>query len=84
MSVTTDTHERLYFCIDNLINQIPPEMQNHPMAKIMSTMARESRKDIRRLPEEYIIAVARTIGEAFAWVADGSMEDVTGTPDASH
>lgn len=77
-------HTRLFWCLDQIISYIPPEMREHPMAKVMTTMAREGKKDIRRIPEEYILQMSRQIGEAFTWVADGSMDDIGRINDDSH
>jgi hypothetical protein len=79
-SATTDElapgHQRLFYCLDNIVNLIPEEMKDHPMAKIMVTMAREGKKDLRRMPEDYILKLSKMVGEAFTWVADGDMSDV--------
>lgn len=72
----TETHERLYFVIDQLQGMIPDELKGHPMAKMLTAFARESKKDIRHIPEEFIQGLAREVGKAFSWVADGKMSDV--------
>lgn len=75
-STESDTHKRLYYVIDNIVAMIPEEMQDSPMAKMLIVFAREGKKDIRKIPEEFIAALSRQIGESFTWVADGDMSDI--------
>lgn len=56
---------------------VPDEAKDHPMAKMLVVFAREGKKDIRRMPAEFIHNLSATIGEAFTWVADGDMSDLT-------
>lgn len=41
------------------------------MARMFLTVLRESKKDLRRVPEDFILALSRPIGLAFTWVAEG-------------
>jgi len=62
--------------MDHLQEMIPPEvLQGNPMATMLITFMREAKKDIRRLPVEFIETLSRTIGDAFTWVANGDIED---------
>lgn len=72
----TETHKRLFYVIDQLQGMIPAELRDHPMAKMLTVFARESKKDIRTIDEEFIRGLSREVGKAFAWVADGEMSDV--------
>lgn len=54
---------------------LPVEAQQNPMAQMMITFMREAKKDIRRLPEPFILTLSKTIGDAFSWVASGSLEE---------
>jgi hypothetical protein len=80
---STETHQRLEFVLDQILNTVPAEMRDHPMAKMLSVFCREGKKDIRRIPGPFIESLSRQIGEAFAWVADGSMSDLPSEPDIS-
>lgn len=62
--------------MDNIVDKIPPELRNEPLARLMVTFCREGKKDIKRLPEEFIQALAGQIGDAFIWVARGDYADV--------
>lgn len=75
-TVTTEGHKRLYHMLDQIVNMVPVEMNDHPMAKMLSAFVRESRKDLRRIPEEWITGLAAQLAEAFQWVAEGSMSDL--------
>lgn len=65
------THARIATVLDQLENMVPPEAQGNPMVKMFLTFLKEGKKDIRRMPEEFIVALSRPIGQAFTWVADG-------------
>lgn len=69
-------HTRLNYVLDKILELIPPEMHDHPMARMLITFTREGKKDIKRLPAEFIEQLCRPLGEAFVWVSDGSMNDL--------
>lgn len=50
---------------------MPHEAQDNPMVRMFLTFLREGKKDIRRMPEDFIINLSRPIGQAFTWVAEG-------------
>jgi hypothetical protein len=56
-------------------------MRDHPMAKMLQVFCREGKKDISRIPGPFIESLSRQIGQAFAWVADGSIEDLPQEPE---
>ncbi len=62
--------------LDQILDMIPDEMRDHPMAKMLNAFLREGKKDLRRIPAEYIVSLSKQLGEAFMWVAEGSMSDV--------
>jgi hypothetical protein len=74
------THARLDYVLDNLVEMVPPEAIENPMVKIFLTFIRESKKDLRRLPEEFILGLSQPIGRAFMWVAEGDNEIMAGNP----
>lgn len=47
------------------------------MARMFLTVLRESKKDLRRVPEDFILALSRPIGLAFTWVAEGDPDLMT-------
>ena len=53
------------------------------MAKMLKTFAHEGKKDLRRIPEEFIISLATEIGSAFTWVANGKMSDLNENQESS-
>jgi hypothetical protein len=55
---------------------IPAEARDHPMAKMFITIIREAKKDIKRFPEDQLVALAKNIGDALMWVAVGDMATV--------
>lgn len=57
---------------------VPPEALENPMVKLFITFIRESKKDLRRLPEEFILGLSQPIGRAFMWVAEGDNEIMEG------
>lgn len=75
----SETHQRVFYVLDQIINTIPDEMKDHPMAKMLSVFAREGKKDLKRIPAPFITSLAQEIGEAFLWVANGSMSDLDGS-----
>jgi len=64
--------------MDHLREMLPPEAMQHPMATMLLTFMREAKKDIRRLPPEYVRSLSKVIGEAFSWVASGEIEEPPG------
>jgi hypothetical protein len=83
-SGTTDTdtvHARLEYVLDQIMGLIPDEVSGHPMAKMLVAFTREGKKDIKRMPADFIIQLSKPIGEAFTWVAEGSMNDIEIQPD---
>lgn len=72
----SDTHLRVFHVLDRILDTIPDEARSHPMAKMIQTFAREGKKDLRRIPEDFIISLAQEIGTAFTWVAQGKMSDL--------
>lgn len=46
------------------------------MAKMLQTFASEGKKDLKRIPEEFIISLSEDLGNAFLWVAKGRMSDL--------
>lgn len=76
-----DTHLKLEYVLDQILETVPGEMRDHPMAKMLQVFCREGKKDIRRIPGPFIESLSRQIGEAFAWVADGDVNDIPGPPD---
>jgi hypothetical protein len=64
--------------MDHLQEMLPDEVRSNPMAQMLITFMREAKKDLRRLPEPFIESLSKTIGDAFSWVAEGSIEE---TPD---
>lgn len=80
MDTTEDTvHNRTYYVLDRMLKLIPDEAKEHPMAQMLTFFIREGKKDIRRIPEEFILNLSGQIGEAFMWVAQGSMNDLIET-----
>lgn len=71
------THARLSVVLDKLEEMVPPQAMENPMARMFLTILKESKKDLRRLPEEFILALAQPIGQAFTWVANGDPELMT-------
>ena len=67
----------------NILDTIPEQMRDHPMARMLKTFAREGMKDLKGIPEEFIQQLSREMGNAFLWVADGKMSDLdeTNVPD---
>jgi hypothetical protein len=62
--------------MDNLQEMLPPEIiQGNPMATMLITFMREAKKDIKRLPEPFILSLSQVIGDAFSWVAKGDLEE---------
>jgi hypothetical protein len=61
--------------MDHLQEMLPDEVKGNPMATMLITFMREAKKDIRRLPVPFIETLSRTIGDAFTWVADGSIDE---------
>ena len=72
----SDTHQRVFHVLDRILDTIPEEARSHPMAKMLGTFAREGKKDLRRIPEDFIISLSSEIGTAFTWVANGKMSDL--------
>lgn len=72
----SEIHKRLYYVLDQIIDTVPEQMKDHPMAKMLVVFAREGKKDLRRIPGEFIEGLSRQIGSAFQWVADGDMADI--------
>lgn len=72
----SDTHKRVEHVMTQIMETIPEQMRDHPMARMLQTFARESLKDLRRIPPEYIEQLAENISEAFMWVAKGQMSDL--------
>lgn len=62
--------------LDRVMMTIPEEARSHPMAKMLQTFAREGKKDLKRIPEEFIISLSEDLGNAFLWVAKGKMSDL--------
>lgn len=77
----SEAHQRLFFTLDRLVELIPPDAKDHPMAKLMTTFIRESKKDIKRFPEDKLVDLSRKVGEAFCWVADGDINDINAPED---
>jgi hypothetical protein len=83
-SLPTDTvsienspvHQRLFYVVDQLYETIPAEMRDHPMAKLLSVFIREGRKDLIRVPGDFVKGLSKQVGEAFMWVSDGDMADL--------
>ena len=73
------THARLDYVLDSLQNMVPPDASENPMVKMFITFLREAKKDLRRLPEEFILQLSRPIGQAFMWVAEGDNEIMAGS-----
>jgi len=65
------THARIDYVLNQLENLVPPEALSNPMVRMFLTFVKESKKDLRRMPEDFIISLSRPIGQAFSWVADG-------------
>src|SRR6185312_5212724 len=80
---TSDTHLRVQHVMTNILDTIPEQMRDHPMARMLKTFAREGMKDLKGIPEEFIQQLSREMGNAFLWVADGKMSDLneTNVPD---
>lgn len=74
---TSDTHQRVFHVLDQIIGTIPEEMRDHPMAKMLVTFAKEGKKDLARIPAPFIEQLGQQIGEAFLWVANGKMSDLS-------
>jgi hypothetical protein len=79
----SDTHKRVEHVLTQIMETIPEQMRDHPMARMLKTFAREGLKDLRRIPPEYIEAMSINIAEAFQWVAKGKMSDLNTMPDMS-
>jgi hypothetical protein len=76
-SDSTDTvHTRLYYVFDQMLEMIPEDVRDNPMAKMIVAFTREGKKDIRRLDPSFIGQLCKPLGEALVWVVDGSMEDL--------
>lgn len=65
------THARIDSVLNQLEQIVPPEARDNPLVRMFLTFMKEGRKDIARMPEEYVVMLARPIGQAFTWVADG-------------
>lgn len=72
----SDTHQRVEHVLTQIVSTIPEQMQNHPMARMLQTFAKESVKDLRHIPAEFIEQLSQNISEAFMWVAKGKMSDL--------
>ena len=72
----TDTHQRVYYVLDRILETVPESMRDHPMSRMLTTFAREGKKDLKRIPAPFIEQLAEQIGEAFTWVAKGRMSDL--------
>lgn len=60
--------------MDHLREILPNEAAQNPMGQMLIVFMREAKKDIKRLPPPFVQALARTIGDAFTWVATGEIE----------
>lgn len=72
----SDTHQRVYYVLDRILETVPEQMRDHPMARMLRTFAHEGKKDLKRIPGPFIEQLAEQIGEAFTWVAKGKMADL--------
>jgi hypothetical protein len=61
--------------MDHLQEILPAEAAKNQMGQMLIVFMREAKKDIKRLPDPFVVSLSRVIGEAFTWVADGDMED---------
>lgn len=68
--------------MDHLQDMLPPEIiQANPGAIMLITFMREAKKDVKRMPIEIVEKLSRVVGEAFTWIADGSIEEPPGFPE---
>jgi len=68
--------QRLAYVIDQILLMAPEEVKGTWQFKTVAAMITEAKKDLRRLPVEQVVEMSRNVGAAFAWVADGSMDDL--------
>lgn len=61
--------------MDHLSDMLPSEAMQHPFAQMFFTFMREAKKDIKRMPDEFVMSLAKVIGEAFTWVATGELNE---------
>src|SRR5215469_10259720 len=53
------THARIDYVLNQLENLVPPEALSNPMVRMFLTFVKESKKDLRRMPEDFIISLSR-------------------------
>lgn len=76
-STSPEVIQRLAYVIDQILENAPEDVRNSWQFKTVAAMIQEARKDLRRLPEDQTQEFARMVGQAFLWVADGDIADVT-------
>jgi hypothetical protein len=60
--------------MDHLQEILPDEAAKNQMGQMLIVFMREAKKDIKRLPPNFVESLSRVIGEAFTWVADGDTD----------
>jgi hypothetical protein len=71
----SDVHTRIFWVMDHLQEILPEEASKNQMGQMLIVFMREAKKDIKRLPEDFVQSLSRVIGEAFTWVADGDVSE---------
>ena len=69
-----EIYQRVDHVLDGLQSLLPNQMSSS--VSILTEIMRGMRRDISLVPEEDVQQFMRSIGEACAWIADGSMADL--------
>jgi phosphoserine phosphatase len=77
ISEAPEVIQRLAYVIDQILDNAPVDVRGSIAFKTVAAMIQEARKDLRRLPEDQVEEFARMVGQAFLWVADGDIAEVT-------